>query len=62
MARMATTKPCYVPSTLRADRASVRDCHRLLSDHSYVEPPDPIPNSEVKRIRADGSVAQAMQE
>jgi len=27
-----------------------------------VEPPDPFPNSEVKRNRADGSVAQAMQE
>ena len=24
--------------------------------HSDVEPPDPIPNSEVKRVSADGSV------
>ena len=29
----------------------------LSSDHSGVDPPDPIPNSEVKRTRADGSVA-----
>ena len=36
--------------------------HPLPGDNSTVEPPDPIPNSEVKRRRADGSVAQAMQE
>ena len=36
--------------------------NRLPGDNSVVEPPDPIPNSEVKRNRADGSVAQAMQE
>ena len=34
----------------------------LPGDHSGVAPPDPFPNSEVKRTRADGSVAQAMQE
>ena len=28
----------------------------MLGDHSEVEPPDPIPNSEVKRFSADGSV------
>ena len=28
----------------------------MLGDNSIVEPPDPIPNSEVKRKRADGSV------
>ena len=28
----------------------------LLGDHSELEPPDPIPNSEVKRFSADGSV------
>ena len=28
----------------------------LPGGHSGVEPPDPIPNSEVKRTRADGSV------
>ena len=28
----------------------------LLGDHSEMEPPDPIPNSEVKRFSADGSV------
>ena len=37
-----------------------RDGHgnkqNLLGDNSLVEPPDPIPNSEVKRKRADGSV------
>src|SRR5690606_25727362 len=30
--------------------------HPLPGDNSCVEPPDPIPNSEVKRVRADGSV------
>jgi hypothetical protein len=29
----------------------------LLSDNSVVVPPVPIPNTEVKRNRADGSVA-----
>ena len=28
----------------------------MLGDNSIVVPPDPIPNSEVKRNRADGSV------
>ena len=28
----------------------------LLDDHRAVEPPEPIPNSEVKRSIADGSV------
>ena len=28
----------------------------LPGGHSEVEPPDPIPNSEVKRFSADGSV------
>ena len=28
----------------------------LLGDHRELEPPDPIPNSEVKRFIADGSV------
>jgi hypothetical protein len=28
----------------------------LLDDNSTVEPPEPIPNSEVKRSSADGSV------
>ena len=41
---------------------SAAPSNRLPGDNSVVEPPDPIPNSEVKRNRADGSVAQAMQE
>ena len=39
-----------------------RRSNRLPGEISAVEPPDPIPNSEVKRSCADGSVAQAMQE
>jgi len=31
--------------------------NRLPGGYSSVVPPDPIPNSEVKRARADGSVA-----
>ncbi len=38
---------------------ATRRLHRLFSDHSAVAPPDPIPNSEVKRSRADGSVPRA---
>ena len=30
---------------------------RLLGEHSEREPPDPIPNSEVKPLSADDSVA-----
>ena len=36
--------------------------NRLLGEISAVEPPDPIPNSEVKRSCADGSAAQAVRE
>jgi hypothetical protein len=34
----------------------------LPGGNSAVEPPDSIPNSEVKRSRDDGSVADAMRE
>ncbi len=40
----------------------VRRSKSLPGEISAVEPPDPIPNSEVKRSCADGSVAQAMRE
>ncbi len=40
--------PCVL-----TDRATL---HRLPGDISAVAPPDPIPNSEVKRSCADGSV------
>ena len=33
-----------------------RDSNELLDDHRALEPPDPIPNSAVKRRIADGSV------
>ena len=36
--------------------ASARDGHSLPDDHSESVPPDPIPNSVVKRLCADGSV------
>ena len=32
----------------------------LLGDNSEMEPPDPFPNSEVKRLSADGSVGGPM--
>ncbi len=34
--------------------------NELLDDHRGVEPPDPIPNSEVKSAIADGSVGDPM--
>jgi hypothetical protein len=36
--------------------ASLRCSHPFPGGYSAVVPPDPIPNSEVKRSRADGSV------
>jgi hypothetical protein len=46
------------PNPMQA-KARYRDLcfHRLPGGYSSVVPPDPIPNSEVKRARADGSVA-----
>ena len=32
------------------------DKQNLLGDHSIMDPPDPMPNSVVKRNSADGSV------
>ena len=74
--RVRTVQGKALPHSTRANRtdqrilrphplqagAYLRCFTPLLSDISSVEPPDPIPNSEVKRTRADGSVAQAMQE
>ena len=34
----------------------------LVDDDRVLDPPDPIPNSEVKRYLADGSVALLMRE
>ena len=59
-----------IPLPMANQRERVRDpsadgtatLHPLPGDNSTVAPPDPIPNSEVKHSRADGSVAQAMQE
>ena len=39
-----------------ADTKTTTKHQGLLDDNSTVEPPEPIPNSEVKRSRADGSV------
>jgi hypothetical protein len=42
--------------SVSATATSSATLHPLPGEHSAVEPPDPIPNSEVKRSRADGSV------
>jgi hypothetical protein len=45
--------------SIKADAISIlrpSNSTELLDDHSELEPPDPIPNSEVKRLSADGSV------
>ena len=39
--------------TAQAENDSSKE---LLDDHRTLEPPDPFPNSEVKRCIADGSV------
>ena len=41
-------------SYLRVGSTQVEDS--LSDEHSELEPPDPISNSEVKRLSADGSV------
>lgn len=42
--------------SLKRTRNSFPDFKILLGDHSVVDPPDSMPNSEVKRNSADGSV------
>ena len=47
----------YRPSHTQLGVAPHRETPtELLDDHRALEPPDPIPNSEVKRRIADGSV------
>ena len=46
----------YESHTQFAVTAKPRDSNKLLDDHRALEPPDPIPNSVVKRRIADGSV------
>ena len=48
--------PPYLNSELLLESDSSPLQTRLLDDHSELEPPDPIPNSDVKRLSADGSV------
>ena len=47
-----------------AARRSLQACitapNSCADEHSESEPPDPFPNSEVKPLSADGSVAFAM--
>src|SRR5690554_587230 len=43
-------------SVCASSRQRPATLHPLPGDNSCVEPPDPIPNSEVKRARADGSL------
>nr|ADI16573.1 hypothetical protein [uncultured gamma proteobacterium HF0010_01E20] len=38
------------------ERVGPETGNSLSDEHSELEPPDPIPNSEVKRLSADGSV------
>ena len=53
----ATTRS-YVPSPYASlPQRTLRELLRFPGGYSSVVPPDPIPNSEVKRARADGSVA-----
>ena len=52
-----------VPSSTLGISTSFKLVAKLLPDgNSAVDPPDSMPNSEVKRGSADGSVAFAMRE
>ena len=63
---MTSSTSLYLLNSNKANQLSEllltwsRDGHgnkqNLLGDNSLVEPPDPIPNSVVKRCIADGSV------
>ena len=64
-ARIERTLENYVHIQFASPHESVRaqdpcdpdaTLHPLPGDHSVVAPPVPIPNTEVKRNRADGSV------
>ena len=42
--------------TIQNLKGQLSELKNLLGDHSVVDPPDSMPNSEVKRNSADGSV------
>ena len=44
------------PLHLGGEWVSAQAGYSLSDEHSELEPPDPISNSEVKRLSADGSV------
>ena len=46
----------YIPIRWNVDRKVNAPATEFLDDHRALEPPDPIPNSAVKRCIADGSV------
>ena len=46
----------FIDHILFADVAKAASDTELLDDHRVLEPPDPFPNSVVKRHIADGSV------
>ena len=48
--------PNLLIKSLVVDTKTTTKHQGLLDDNSAVEPPEPIPNSEVKRSSADGSV------
>ena len=51
------TSVCYYYLTSNLDFwAKAHESTSLLDDHRELEPPDPIPNSDVKRFLADGSL------
>ncbi len=50
------TQIYYIPIRWNVDRKVNALATEFLDDHRALEPPDPIPNSEVKRCIADGSV------
>ena len=51
-----------ISTTLFKVGLEVRQKKNLLGGNSAVVPPDPMPNSEVKRRSADGSVGLPMRE
>ena len=55
--RLQISSGVHQPAPDSVDRPKANDGTSLLGDHSEREPPDPIPNSEVKPLSADDSVA-----
>ena len=52
------TPDYYIPIRWSVNRKVNEPAAEFLDDHRALEPPDPIPNSEVKHFNAEDSVSE----